>query len=541
MTRRLGLAALAAAVALLLAGAAPAHAGTFRLSQCNAVDQGGLAPRSIQERLWWVSGGWTVSTCGAAGGRLRFDAENHRLAHDGQVIAHLMVPDSMPGTSMRTLWLDWHSLPQAESTSPAYFMLKVPGAQLATHATGDGTTPGVPDRRSLPTGTRRLYFETWCSPVYGPGWCNWPSQLLELRGLTVELEEAGEPAVAASGPLTEAGPHAGTEPLWVEASDADSGVRHVAVALGGVPAGAADLAEACRDDRLPPCPQAAGRLVDVDTTRVPDGVQRLRLTATDAAGNQRIVEAGTVLVRNRPEPEPGAPGPAGAGPPPPGPSPFPPNPLAGRGHAPNGTGAREGASVSAWLEPRRGARRHALAVRHGRRVRVRGRLRDPSGRPIGAASLVTIEREPGGRWRVVTGVRTRPDGRFTAFTRIGASRTLRFVYYAFGDSPRGVHSRALRLAVRAPVRIRAWRQGGVVRVRGRLGGGRVPRGGALVELQRLLRGGWTGVGALRTRSDGRFAARVSAPGGAPTRVRALVPVQPGLPFATGRSPAATPG
>jgi hypothetical protein len=536
-------AAAALLFAFLLAGAAPAHAGTFRLSQCNAVDQGGLAPRTIQERLWWVSGGWPVSTCGAPGGRLRFDAVNHRLPHDGQVIAQLNVPPSLPGTSMRTLWLDWHSLPQSESTSPAYFFVKTHGGQLATHATGDGTTPGVPDRHSLPTGTRQLFLETWCSPVYGPGWCNWPSQHLELRGLTVELEESGEPQVAATGPLTEPGAHAGTEPLWVETSDADSGVRHVAVALGGVPAGAVDLAEVCRDDRLPPCPQDVGRLVDVDTTRVADGVQRLRVTATDAAGNQRTIEAGAVLVRNRPEPAPGVPRPADGGPPPPGatsgPSPFPPNPLAGRGHAPNGTGASEGATVGAWLEPRRGARRQTVTTRHGRRVRVRGWLRDESGSPIGAASLVAIQREPAGPWRVATGVRTRPDGRFTAFTRIGASRRLRFVYYAFGDSPRGVQSRTLRVAVRAPVRIRAWTEGGVVRVRGRLGGGRVPRGGALVELQRLLQGRWTGVGALRTRSDGRFAARASVRGATPTRVRVLVPVQPGLPFATGRSPAVT--
>ena len=44
----------------------------------------------------------------------------------------------------------------------------------------------------------------------------------------------------------------------------------------------------------------------------------------------------------------------------------------------------------------------------------------------------------------MTGVRTRPNGRFTAFSRIGPSQELRFVYYAYGDSLRGRSSPALR-------------------------------------------------------------------------------------------------
>ena len=64
-----------------------------------------------------------------------------------------------------------------------------------------------------------------------------------------------------------------------------------------------------------------------------------------------------------------------------------------------------------------------------------------------AAALAAIRREPGRPWRPVTGVRTRPDGRFTAFTRVGPSQELRFVYYAFGDSRRGTRSSRLRVRV----------------------------------------------------------------------------------------------
>ena len=131
---------------------------------------------------------------------------------------------------------------------------------------------------------------------------------------------------------------------------------------------------------------------------------------------------------------------------------FPPNPLAGRGHAPNGAAPSERAGLSAWLEPgREGAgaplRRRTAAVPYGVRVRIRGRLAGPRGRGIGRATLAAIRREPGGPWRAVTGVRTRPDGRFTAFTRIGPSQELRFVYYAYGDSPRGRASPPLRVRV----------------------------------------------------------------------------------------------
>jgi hypothetical protein len=131
---------------------------------------------------------------------------------------------------------------------------------------------------------------------------------------------------------------------------------------------------------------------------------------------------------------------------------VPPNPLAGRGHVRNGRSAAERARLTAWLEPgrsRAGAplRRRAATVPYGMRVRIRGRLTDRRGRGIGRATLAAIRREQGRPWRAVTGVRTRPDGRFTAFTRIGPSQDLRFVYYAYGDSRRGSASPTLRVRV----------------------------------------------------------------------------------------------
>ena len=293
-----------------------------------------------------------------------------------------------------------------------------------------------------------------------------------MHGFTVELEEDGRARGFGAGPLLESRPESGIEPLAIAASDGDTGVRRVAVTLGGVAVGTLEPAEGCRDDRLPPCPQALRGTVDVDTRLVPDGARRLRLVVTDAAGNARIVEAGTVQVANQPSVQtppgpaarrrPGAtvttPPPAARGPGTGGrrraPASFPPNPLGGSRPRPQRP-QRERARLARRLARaaphplgRAAAARVSTTVPFGVRVRIRGRLTDERGRPIARAALAAVRREPGRPWRAVTGVRTRPDGRFTAFTRVGPSQELRFVYYAYGDSPREQRSRRLRVRVR---------------------------------------------------------------------------------------------
>ncbi len=460
-------AVVAAALLVALALPAVASAGTFRVSQCAAAESG--APADIQADLWSVSNGWMSSSCGAPGGRLTFDAGNHRLAHLSEVDARLTLPASMPGTAARAVWLDWRSMPQSESTNPAYLLLWAGGSRILDVPTGWGTAPGLPQRLAVPSGARQLLFQTWCSPANGPGWCNWPVYLLELRALTLELEEDGEPAASASGPLLEGGAQAGVQPLEVAASDADSGVRSLSVTLGGAPAGTVEVA--CRSDRLPPCPQALRRTLDVDTTRIVDGAQRLRVTVTDAAGNQRMLDAGLVRVANQPPlpaptptpvplptatPVPAAVPAAGSAPqaqrPPPGatapaPAATPPAPAGPRPRRriPNGRNASRWARISVWLE-RGGRRVAAVTLRPGIRVRIRGRVTDELGRPIGGASLGLVETIDG-LPRVATGVRTRGDGRFTTFTRLGPSRTLRFTYRPFRGSRHTTYSRALRVRV----------------------------------------------------------------------------------------------
>ena len=468
-------AVLAALVAL--AAAAPAEAGTFRFSQCSAAADDGAAPRAFQASLWWVDRGWPTVQCGSAGGAVRIGIGSWRLPANESTVAHVTLPTSMPRTSARAAWIDWRFNPPSETSNSAFLILAVGEARLYGATAGQGTVPGEAMRLGLPAGSRSLSFRIYCSTAYGPGWCAWPGGTqLDIRGLTLELEESGDPSAAATGALVAGGARSGVVPVEISAADGDSGVRRVSVSLGGVAVGTVEPAEPCTEDRLPPCPQNLRRTLDVDTRLVPDGERRLRLVVVDAAGNTQTYDAGTVRVANRPIVGPALPpgsetdsgsgsgsgtgsggGAPGARPPDSGargggaPR-FPPNPLAGRGHAPNGRNATEQARLRAWLEPGRSRtgsilRRRSVAVPYGERVRIRGRLTDEHGRGIGRATLAAIRREPGRPWRTVTGVRTRRDGRFTAFSRVGPSQELRFVYYAYGDSTRGRPSPRLRVHV----------------------------------------------------------------------------------------------
>ena len=453
---------LAAAVSVTVA--TPAEAGTFRFSQCNAVAGGGLSPRTFQAGLWRVDNGWPTAECGMGGGAVRIGTGHWRLPESGTTVANLILPAAMPRTSARAAWLDWRFNRQAPSTNPAFLIASAGGARIFEARAGEGTMPGGATLHHLPTGSRGLELTVYCSTANGPGWCNWGHFLLDVRGVTLELDEDGEPSAIADGPLVAGGERSGVVPLEMLATDGDSGVRRVSVSLGGVPVGTLEPADGCTDDRLPPCPQTLRGTVDVDTRLVTDGVRRLRLVVVDAAGNSRTIDAATVIVANRPVvdtpqgpgPAPGSGSGAGTGPsagagsgtgPGADPGRFPPNPLAGRGHVANGRRASERARLTAWLEPSGRARRRSVTVPYGVRVRIRGRLIDERGRGIARATLAAIRREPGRPWRVVTGVRTRPDGRFTAFSRIGPSQELRYVYYAYGDSVRGRSSGSLRVRV----------------------------------------------------------------------------------------------
>jgi hypothetical protein len=363
--------------------------------------------------------------------------------------------------------------------------------------------------------------------------CTAPAGEVELRAARMTLRDTRPPVVTAvTGALARPGAVRGRASLAYAAEDRGGGLRRAELRIDGAVAAARPVHG--NDGRctppfrhVVPCRLAASGTLEIDTARIADGPHALELRVVDATGTNAAVWRRTIAVANRD----GRPGPASGGA----------QPGSAGGPQPGSAGGPVSASprfhVSAWLE--RGRRRRArLLVPHGTRVRVRGRVTDREGRPVAGAALRLREGigagrwSAGRRWSAATGVVSRADGRFTAFTRVGPSRRLRVV------APDGTRGPLLRLGVRAPITVRSLTVASAATLvaRGRLGGGHVPRAGALVELQTRTRGRWSTRRVVRTRRSGRFAARLR---GSWRVLRARVPLQPGLPYAAGVSPPRT--
>ena len=238
------------------------------------------------------------------------------------------------------------------------------------------------------------------------------------------------------------------------------------------------------------CTEIGGAVSRAYDVRPRDAGHRLRavVIATDGGGSARVVS------------RPSAPIPAPA--------------VVPRAAQPAG-------HLTAWLERGRRHLRRAT-VSWPTRVRIRGRLTELAGRPLARTAVRMLERIAG-RWRGITGVRTRDDGRLTTFTRIGPSRQIRLAY--------GGAKVTLRLRVRAFVLVHIRRRGPLTQVSGRVRGGRIPRAGLRLRLQSRGFGGWRTQATLRSDGLGRFSASGRAPAGA--RLRIVVPAQRGYPYARG--------
>jgi hypothetical protein len=284
----------------------------------------------------------------------------------------------------------------------------------------------------------------------------------------------------------------------------------VTVSLGSTVVGTVKYA--CDVHDWSPCKRdETSQVLQVDTTKVPDGDHDLVVAVRDAAGNVLERSLGTITVANGP----------GAG-------------------SPNGASASRLAKLSAGFAT---TTKRTKRVSFRSRPMIRGRLVDEQGRPIAGATVAVLQRprQAGAKPVQIATVSTQPDGSFSYRLSGGPSRAITFAYTAFSGDAKPATSSSLRTVVRAVVaaqiRPRSVRPGRPVTMSGRLG--LLGREGVEIKIQARDGRRWRTIDDVRTIRGGtfRWRYRFKASGRGRTfgfRARVASPIYP---FAAGNSKA----
>lgn len=219
-----------------------------------------------------------------------------------------------------------------------------------------------------------------------------------------------------------------------DAADRGGGVYRRLVKVDGKLVGAEAVAgETCTDavpaDADPyqfvapvPCPLTApGQSTTVDVGRLPAGEHVVEVLAEDAAGNTTPVYGPVTLPRLNADA------------------------VTGASTQQAAVQAALGARVHAYFAANR---KRAYTSRYGRRVVIRGNLRDAKRRPVVGARLDVYHVVRGKRRLVKTGLKSRAGGRITLILPMNVgTRKIQFAYRALRPGP-VTHSRTLSLTVR---------------------------------------------------------------------------------------------
>jgi hypothetical protein len=333
-----------------------------------------------------------------------------------------------------------------------------------------------------------------------------------------ELPTAGSP----SGPLTTETPVRDTSDLIFTATDPGAGVYQAIFNVDGHVVQETPINEnggRCRNvgqttDGLPaflyvqPCLKSVTADVGFDSTRVSNGTHHLIVSVSDAAGNTATVLDRSIVVENE----------------------------LGTCNA-ECDGHASLRAANARLLRRRLVRRYAKSA-----LTLTGQLVDHAGAPMQGATIELRQQAsyPGARDVLVATATTDAKGRWKLRVPRGPSRLITVGYRARSDNPTFATQLQYRETVVAGVRLSAPRRarpGRRFAFRGRLAGGYIPRGGALVSLEIFFGGEWREIALLRTNRRGAFAYRYTfaAIGPATYRFRAQLPHTIGYPFASGAS------
>ncbi len=149
--------------------------------------------------------------------------------------------------------------------------------------------------------TSGLFFGVECQLQGADQYClsgspGFPFATAEMYSVTVTLTEQSSPVVSSeAGLLWDSGVVSGTVPLTFQATD-PSGIEQLSVSDSG--ALGASVQESCDFTQAVPCPELQPGLVNVNTTRFPDGHTELTLVVTDTAGNTTVLTSPPLVVDN---------------------------------------------------------------------------------------------------------------------------------------------------------------------------------------------------------------------------------------------------
>jgi hypothetical protein len=442
-----------------------AHADQYVVDHCTNLDTGGGGVAFGD-----VSGA-TSNDCGSPGGALRKQVVSGQVGNNQTAAMSLAVPADRPNIQIERLITDWE-VPAATNTAFAFtpmfngFGQEIFNGQPPMHATVD---------RTLPPGDRSVSWNVYCGGSTPT--CNFASQyILSIYKTRLYLNESVAPTLDIPAGTPGSGSKSGQLSLSFDAHDADSGVASVTASLDATVVGSVKYACGIRDWSV--CARDdPNQVLQVDTTKVPDGDHQLLITARDAANNALTRSLGTVTVANA-------------------------NAASG---APNGARASRLAKVTAAFTTTK-KRSRRLGYRSA--ANVKGLLVNEKGQPIpGAAIAVRARfRRSGAPETQIATALTGADGRYTVKVPGGPSRTLRFVYTAFGGDPKPASAATLRTTVRASISARisprSVRPGKRITLSGKLR--LLPRSGIEIKIQARNAGRWSLVGDVKTTRTGAF-------------------------------------
>jgi hypothetical protein len=530
-------------VALLLALAPSAHAGRYHGYSCRTPSGEAAPADGWSGATTDVTWSFVENTCAQGGALVAAlgDEAAERRTNTDEVTWSLTIP-SPETLAAATLWRAADTAGGARINATYQFWFSGPAevnvfdeclAVAACAGQGTMSQPLSDENRVVVPAANlgsHLFMKASCGGVaeykcpIAVGDAQNYAAVAYLYAADLVLEQSEGPSASdVGGPLTSEQTLRGTSDVTFNASDSGAGIYQAEFEVDGGVVQRSVIDEnggRCRNVGqtsdgtaaflyLQPCLKSLSADVGFDSTRVANGPHHLVVRVADAAGNTATVLDRSVLIENE---------------------------LGVCNAECDGHASIHATELN--MLRRTIMRRYADSG-----LSLSGQLLDHAGAPMGGA-LIELRQQAsyaGAREALVASAITNAKGEWKLRAPKGPSRLLTVGYRARSDNPSFTSELQYRETVAAPIRFSAPREarpGRAFSFRGRLAGGYIPRGGALVSLEILFGGQWREIALLRTNRRGAFAYRYTfaAIGRASYRFRASLPQTAGYPFASSVSP-----